>query len=54
MGFTWLADAQSRVHAERVVERGHLAEERARLFKERRDDYFAFLRYTELVIKRAD
>ncbi|MFI0481980.1 hypothetical protein [Actinomadura sp. 9N215] len=54
VGFTWLAGAQSRVHAERMVEQSHLAEERARLFEDRRDAYFALLRWIDLVNKRAD
>lgn len=52
VGFTWLAGAQSRLHAERVVEQNRLADERARLSKERRDAYFAVLRWIDLVSKR--
>ncbi|TMQ92029.1 hypothetical protein ETD83_28305 [Actinomadura soli] len=54
VGFTWLAGAQSRIHAERMVEHNQLAEERARLLKERRDAYFAFLHWIDLVSKRAE
>ncbi|MFI0449792.1 hypothetical protein [Actinomadura sp. 6N118] len=35
-----------------MVEHNRLAEERARLFKERRDAYFAFLHWIDLVTKR--
>ncbi|MEV4020015.1 hypothetical protein AB0J35_57015, partial [Nonomuraea angiospora] len=52
--FTWLAGSQSRQHAERMVEHNRVAEEQARLFKERRDAYLAALRYIDLVRRRAD
>jgi hypothetical protein len=54
VGFTWLAGAQGRIHSERMVEQSRLAEERARLFKERRDAYLAALHWIDLVRRRAE
>ncbi|WP_329138145.1 hypothetical protein [Streptomyces sp. NBC_00670] len=50
--FTWLAGAQGRAHAERLVAQSQQAEQRAYLRKERRDAYFAALRVAILDVRR--
>ncbi|MFM9699187.1 hypothetical protein [Streptomyces europaeiscabiei] len=51
--FTWLAGAQSRAHAEKMVRESREAERQARLTQERRDAYFAALRVLDLERRRA-
>ncbi|WP_217179148.1 hypothetical protein [Streptomyces sp. AC495_CC817] len=50
--FTWLAGAQSRTHAERMVRESREAERQVRLTQERRDAYFAALRVVDLETRR--
>lgn len=50
--FTWLAGAQGRAHAERMVTQSQEAEQRSYLRKERRDAYFAALRVAVLDVRR--
>ncbi|MFD7815524.1 hypothetical protein ACFV6E_21710 [Streptomyces sp. NPDC059785] len=50
--FTWLAGAQGRAHAERMVARTQAAEQDAYLRTERRDAYFAALRVAVLDVRR--
>jgi hypothetical protein len=45
--FTWLAGAQGRSHAERMVPQSQAAEQHTHVLKERRDAYFAALRIAE-------
>ncbi|MEJ8670358.1 hypothetical protein WKI71_23840 [Streptomyces sp. MS1.AVA.1] len=51
--FTWLAGAQSRAHAEKMVRASREAERQARLTQERREAYFAALRVLDLERRRA-
>ncbi|MCX5009207.1 hypothetical protein OHB05_42590 [Streptomyces sp. NBC_00638] len=50
--FTWLAGAQGRRHAERMLARTQQAERRARLWQERREAYFGALRVIDLDLRR--
>ncbi|MYT70368.1 MULTISPECIES: hypothetical protein [unclassified Streptomyces] len=50
--FTWLAGAQGRAHAERMVDRSQTAERRSYLRIQRRDAYFSALRVAVLDVRR--
>ncbi|MEU1013555.1 hypothetical protein [Streptomyces sp. NPDC005890] len=50
--FTWLAGAQGRAHAERMVAQSREAERHTYLRKERRDAYFEALRVAVLDVRR--
>ncbi|MCX4668977.1 hypothetical protein OG453_20260 [Streptomyces sp. NBC_01381] len=52
MVFTWLAGAQGRSHAERMVALSQQADQRAHLLKERRDAYFVVMRAAHLELQR--
>lgn len=53
VAFTWLAGLQGRRHTEKLASRAEEAAKESRLWKERRDAYFALLQFARVEIRRA-